>query len=93
MPADGDRYVISHGGEGDATGWVSPRPVDDVVLDAVTTATDLSADDLDDLDAYVDPADLAAQFDGDPGDEPLTFAVEDHTVAVAPDGTVDVDPG
>lgn len=86
-------YVLSPGGDEDESGeWVSPRPVDDVVVEALTTETDLSSDDLEDLEAYVDRDALAAHLDGEPADEPLTFAVEGHEVSVAPDGAVEVDP-
>jgi hypothetical protein len=88
MPGDGDLYVF---GESDDGEWVSPRPAEEVVIELVTEATDLSAGDIDDIDVYVDTDDLAAHLDGDPS-EPLTFAVEGHGVAVDTDGTVDVDP-
>ncbi|MEF8851203.1 MAG: HalOD1 output domain-containing protein [Haloarculaceae archaeon] len=88
MPGDGDLYVFS--AEGDDGRWVSPRPVEAVVVDLVTAETDVSEDDVDDLDAYVDRDDLAAHLDGDPT-EPLTFTVEGHDVVVDPDGTVSVD--
>lgn len=90
MPGNGDLYVFSAEGDGDDGDWVSPRPVEAVVVDLVTEGTDVSADDVDDLDAYVDREELAAHLDGDPA-EPLTFTVEGHDVVVAPDGTVSVD--
>jgi|GEM_PF-2440273 len=88
MPGDGDLYVFGDSDDGE---WVSPRPAGDVVTELVTETTDLSEDDIDDLDAYVDRSELAAHLDGDP-DEPLSFDVEGHEIVVDPDGTVDVDP-
>lgn len=91
MPANGDLYVFSSGETGDGDGeWVSPRPVDEVVVDVVTSETDLTADDIESLEAYVDRDDLAAHLDGEPEAEPLTFSVEGHDVVVEPDGTVHV---
>jgi len=87
MTGDGDLYVFGEHDDGD---WVSPRPAGEVVTELVTEATDLSDDDIDDLDAYVDRDEFAAHLDGDPG-EPFTFTVEDHEVLVGTDGTVDID--
>jgi len=89
MPADGGLYVFG-GGAADGE-WVSPRPVGEAVADAVTATSDLTTDEIDDLEAYVDPADLAAHLDGE-ADEAFTFTVEGHTVAGTPAGTVEVDP-
>jgi len=92
MAADGELYVLGPGeGAEDGEEWVSPRPVDEVVVDVLTDATGLSADDLDDLETYVDHGELATHLDGD-RDGPLSFEVEGHDVVVAADGTVDVDP-
>ena len=88
MAGDGDLYVLSEDKEEE---WVSPRPVETVVADLVTGATDLAEGDLDDLETYVDRDDLAAHLDGDSA-ESLTFAVEGHDIVVDPDGTVDIDP-
>jgi len=88
MSGDGDLYVFGDHDEGE---WVSPRPVGVVVAELLAESTDLSEDDVDDLEAYVDRDELAAHIEGD-ADEPLTFPVEGHEVIVAPDGTVDVDP-
>ena len=88
MTGDGDLYVLSEDDEGE---WVTPRPVETVVVDLVTGATELSEDDLNDLKTYVDRDDLAAHLDGDSA-ESLTFAVEGHDIVVDPDGTVDIDP-
>jgi hypothetical protein len=91
MPAHGELYVFGPGGEdGGDSGWVSPRPVEEVVIEVVTDATDLSADDIDALEDYADRTALADHLDGEPADDPLTFDVEGHEVSVAPDGTVAV---
>ncbi|PSQ00619.1 hypothetical protein BRC92_12030 [Halobacteriales archaeon QS_4_69_31] len=91
MPADGDLYVLGPGGDGDGSEkWVSPRPVDEVVVDVLTDETELSADEIDDLDAYVDRDDLAASLDGETEVDTLRFEVEGHEVVVETDGTVDV---
>jgi hypothetical protein len=90
MPVDGDLYVLRPGGDGDDEEWVSPRPIDEVVVESLTAATDLDADDVGDLDSYVDRDDLAAHLT-DETDERLSFDVEGHDVAVATDGTVEVD--
>lgn len=92
MAANKDLYVLSTGESEDESGeWVSPRPVDEVVVDLVTDTTGLSSDDLEDLDEYVDRDDLATHLAGEPAEDALTFTVEGHDVTVEPDGTVDLD--
>lgn len=93
MPANEELYVLAPGGsEGDESGWVSPRPIDEAVVSAVTAATDLAADDLDEIDEYVDISAIAALLDGDSNDETLSFTVEDHDVVVDAGGEINVDP-
>jgi len=87
MTGDEDLYVF---GESDDGEWVNPQPAEEVVTELVTEATDLSDDDIDDLDTYVDREELAVHLDGNPS-EPFTFTVEGHEVVVDRDGTVDVD--
>ena len=61
MPASEDLYVLAPGeGEGESDGWVSPRPIDEAVRAAVTDATDLGPDDIDDAESYVDLEEVAA---------------------------------
>jgi len=92
MPASEDLYVLAPGeGEGESDGWVSPRPIDEAVRAAVTDATDLGPDDIDDAESYVDLEAVAAVLDGDGEDDSLTFAVEDHDVTVDGGGHVTVD--
>lgn len=69
-------------------GWASPVPADEVIIDAVLTATDLTADDIDDIDRYVD--DAALRRVTTEGGEPETFTIEGYTVTVSADGEVDV---
>jgi len=82
---DGTVYMIRGGTEDE---WVSPTPARDVIVEAVVDATALAADDIDDLDTYVDVDDLAAVLDGT--EEMLTFPVEGHDVTVTSDGDVHV---
>jgi hypothetical protein len=91
MPVNDDLYVLAPG-EGDEGGddWVSPRPIDDGVAAAVAAETDLDFDDVDDLEGYVDPEEVAAVVESD-GDETVTFTVEGHDVVVDASGHVRVD--
>jgi len=91
MPANEGLYVLAPGGsEEDEAGWVSPRPIDEAIVEGVTTGTDLDADDLDDIGEYVDVDEVATLLDGD-GDDSLSFSVEDHELVVDADGTIRVD--
>jgi hypothetical protein len=54
MPGDGDLYVFSDEGDDEDGDWVSPRPVEAVVVELVTEETDVSEDEIDELDAYFD---------------------------------------
>jgi hypothetical protein len=69
--------------------WVSPTPARAVILEAVTDQTDLDADDLDDLDTYVDCEDIREVLEGK-GAEELTFTIESHDITVDSDGDVSV---
>jgi len=70
--------------------WVSPTPAHDAVVAAITEATDVEAEAVEELDAYLDPADLESLLDGDRS-EPLTFTVEGHDVTIDGDGEIEVD--
>jgi hypothetical protein len=70
--------------------WVSPTPAHDAVVAAITEATDVEAEAVEELDAYLDPADLESLLDGDRS-EPLTFTVEGHEVTIDGDGEIEVD--
>ena len=83
---DGTVYMIR--GE-TADEWVSPAPAEEVILESVVEAGEVSADDIDDLATYVDTDELAAVVNG--GDESLTFAIEGHDVTVTGDGDVSVE--
>jgi hypothetical protein len=69
---------------------VSPTPAHDAVVAAITEATDVEAEAVEELDAYLDPADLESLLDGDRS-EPLTFTVEGHEVTIDGDGEIEVD--
>jgi len=93
MPATEDLYVLAPGeGEEGTDGWVSPKPIDEAVEAAVTDATDLQAEDLDDVESYVDLEAVAALLDGDGEGESLTFDVEGHDVVIDGGGHIEVDP-
>ncbi|MFC7132855.1 MULTISPECIES: HalOD1 output domain-containing protein [Salinibaculum] len=81
---DGAVYILQ---ESEDEEWVRPTPAWTAIVEAVTGATDLDADRLDDAEAYVDLTALAAALDAG---EQLQFSVEGHDVTVGPDGTIDV---
>ncbi|MFB6163989.1 MAG: HalOD1 output domain-containing protein [Haloarculaceae archaeon] len=90
---NGELYILRPDeGAADDGAWVTPQPAREVILREVAAAVDADADDFDDLDAYVDPEELAAVFDRDDGPGSVSFEVEDHAVTVEDDGTVAVDP-
>ena len=85
-PDTGEVYIITDAG-GDEE-WFSPRPAGAAIADAVATETDLEADDLDDIGAYVDPEklrDVLRQQEGS-----IAFRVEDLRVSVDADGSIEV---
>jgi len=84
-PDNGEVYIMSDDGDEE---WVSPTPARTAIIEAVTAATDLTEDDLDDVGTYVDLAALGSALDD--GD-PHTFPVEGHDVTVDPGGDIDVD--
>lgn len=86
---EGTVYVLRDGDPDDG-GWVSPEPATEVITEAVVEVTDLSVDDIDDFETYVDSDALrAVVVDGEK--QSLTFAVEGHDVTIDRDGTVEVD--
>lgn len=85
-------YILRPAEETDAegeSGWVSPQPADDVIIEAVADAVGDSTASFDDLDSYVDLAALAAVFEGD--EDEVTFDVDGHEVTVDESGTIDVE--
>ena len=80
---DGEVYLLHEEG---SDGWVSPTPARQAIVDALTDATDLGADDVGDLEDYVDPDDLRDLLANEEGT--LSFDVEDHEVTVDSTGTV-----
>lgn len=87
MESDGNDsvYIIRDAGDE----WVNPTPADEAIVDAVTAATDLSPDDVDDVEAYVDPAEFRTLFEGD--STSLTFTVEGYEITVDSTGDIDVE--
>ena len=83
---DGEVYIMTGAGDEE---WVSPTPARTAITDAVTEATSVADGDIDDLETYVDPADLRAVLDSD--EDEITFSVEDHDVTVTSGGDIDVD--
>lgn len=84
-------YVLgSGGGEDDSDGWVSPRPIDEALIETVTAETDLAAEDLAGIKEYVDTEEIAAVLNGE-GDGSLAFEIEGHRVEVDASGQVDVE--
>jgi hypothetical protein len=77
MGSETDVYLLRRDGE-----WERPTPAGQAVADA----TDLDRGELDELDSYVDPADLRALVAA--GDGTLTFTVEGREVTV--DGAGDI---
>ena len=68
--------------------WVSPKPVRVAIVEVVTAQTDLAADDLDDIESYVDPDHVRGVIEGD--EESVTFTVEGHEVTLSEDGTIEL---
>lgn len=83
---DGTVYLIQ-GHEDDE--WLSPKPAKAVITDALFETTGLSSDDIDHIDAYVDPETLRAVV-GEGDRETITFDIEGHEVTVTDDGDVTV---
>lgn len=88
---DGTVYMLRGGTDdgGAADGWRSPAPADEILTEAIAAATDLTADDLDDIDSYVQATALRAVV-GEGDDDEVSFDVEGHTVTVRRDGVIDV---
>ena len=87
---EGAVYMLRNRATEGSDDWVSPEPASDVITEAITEATDLGADDIDALEAYVDSESLRAVV-AEGTTESLTFAVEGHDVTVTAGGDVSVD--
>ncbi|WP_324756193.1 HalOD1 output domain-containing protein [Haloarcula montana] len=82
---NGTVYLLQ---DDDDDGWETPVPADEVITNAVLAATDLTVEEVGDIEQYVDEETLRGVVnDG----EPETFTVEGHTVTVSADGRVDVE--
>lgn len=68
--------------------WVSPTPARTAIAEAVTAATDLTEDDLQELDAYIEHEELRTLLDGDTGKR--TFTVEGYDVTITARGEITV---
>ncbi|ACV46727.1 MULTISPECIES: HalOD1 output domain-containing protein [Halomicrobium] len=87
MDSDDSTVYMIRGDTGDE--WVSPTPAEDVIVESLRSASDLTAAEIDDLGSYVDADELAAVVNG--SDEAITFAVEGYDVTVTSDGDVAVE--
>lgn len=74
----------------DENGWEWRLPVEDAVLNAVMSATDLSISDVDSLQEYVDTSVVEAA-PGTDGSVSFSFDIEGHDVTLQPDGNVHID--
>jgi hypothetical protein len=81
-----DTVYIMQETEGDE--WVSPTPARAAIIEAVTAGTDLDAEDLDDLESYVDPEAVRSVIEAE--GERLTFPVEGHEVTLSEEGTIEL---
>jgi len=87
MDSDDSTVYMIRGGTGDE--WVTPTPAEDVIVESLLSASELTAAEIDDLGSYVDADELAAVVNG--SDEAITFAVEGYDVTVTSDGDVTVE--
>lgn len=86
MPSqDGDVYVLRHS---DGEVWARPTPVRTAIVDTVTERTPLEPDDIEDVEAYVDPGELRDVLTSEEGI--VSFDVEGHEVFVDADGAIGV---
>lgn len=69
--------------------WVQPTPARVAIREAVTSATDLEADDLGDLEEYVDIEELRSVLDADDATE-LSVQIEGYDVTIHTSGEIDV---
>lgn len=75
---------------GDDEGWVAPEPAEEVIVEEILAATDLSREDIEPLTEHVDFEQLATLLSGEGTDEPTTFSVEGHEITVSADGDVTI---
>jgi hypothetical protein len=81
---DGEVYILA---EGDGE-WVNPTAAGSLIRERLAAETHLEADDVDGLDAYLDPDDLRAVLAGDA--DAITVDVEGVAVTVDETGTVEI---
>lgn len=70
--------------------WVRPTPAGVALVEALTEATTVDEEAVDDIDAYLDLDELRAVLDGDRS-EPVSFTVEGHDVTIDGDGEIEID--
>ncbi|WP_372480071.1 HalOD1 output domain-containing protein [Halomicrobium sp. HM KBTZ05] len=87
MDSDDSTVYMIRGDTGDE--WVSPTPAEDVIVESLLSASELTAAEIGDLGRYVEADELAAVVNG--SDEAITFAVEGYDVTVTSDGDVTVE--
>jgi len=87
MQSDEGTVYIIQGHDGDE--WLSPEPAEAVITEAVFDATDLTSEDIDPVDTYVDTSELRAVV-GDGRDDSITFDIEGNTVTVTAGGDVSI---
>lgn len=83
---DREMYLLHDEG---VDGWLRPQPAREAIVDAVTGATDLTADDVGNLEDYVDESTLRELLDGDE-DGPISFEVEGQEITVDSTGNVTI---
>ncbi|MFW6018421.1 MAG: HalOD1 output domain-containing protein [Halapricum sp.] len=91
MSAD-EPYIVrdADGDADDADAWVAPEPASNVITDAIVAESGLARDDVEPLDAHVDFETLWAVLTGEQRPPEVSFSIEDWTVTVDRDGTVEV---
>lgn len=86
-----DQYVIpDRPDHSEEATWIQPRPVKELIFDAVLDVSDSEATDLPPLEESVDHDALRSLF-GEQATNSLTFQLEDCEVTVHSSGTVDVE--
>lgn len=86
-----DVYIIRGQDESDDEGWLAPEPADEVIIEEIVDASDLSREDVEPLDDHVAFEELHALLAGaDDGPGEVTFTVDGWSVTVGADGSVAV---
>jgi hypothetical protein len=93
MPANDTLYVFCPDDEGEDADddWLQPRPIEAALAERVAATTETEADEIGELEEYVDREEVQRLLKGDPDDDTLTFDVEGHDVTLRDDGTLEVE--